>query len=96
MVPHALSQQTPSQIDNEGYTYQPMDKIIKDHEKGATALSKGDKIPMTMKGWKLLVPWKDKTSSWIPLKDLKESNPVETAEYYAVASQISDEPAFAW
>jgi hypothetical protein len=83
-----------SQIDDEGYTYQLMDEII-DHQKDATALSKGDTTPMTTKGWKLLVQWKDKTTSWIPLKDLKESNPVETAEY-AVANQISDEPAFAW
>jgi hypothetical protein len=29
------------------------------------------------------------------LKDLKESNPVEVAEY-AVANKIDDEPAFAW
>ena len=49
----------------------------------------------TTKGWKLLVEWKDGSSNWIPLKDLKASNPVETAEY-TVANQIQDEPAFAW
>jgi hypothetical protein len=38
---------------------------------------------------------KDGISSWIPLKDLKESNPVEAAEY-AVANKIAGEPAFAW
>jgi hypothetical protein len=47
------------------------------------------------KGWKLLMQWKDGTSPWIPLKDLKELNPVETAEY-AVANKRADEPAFTW
>ena len=39
--------------------------------------------------------WKDETTSWIPLKDLKESNPVEVAEY-AAANKLLTEPAFAW
>eukprot|EP00957_Ditylum_brightwellii_P131123 10001129-Ditylum_brightwellii.AAC.1 len=30
-------------------------------------------------GWSLLVKWKDNSISWIPLKDVKESHPVETA-----------------
>ena len=46
-------------------------------------------------GWQLLVEWKDETSTWVDLKDVKEANPIELAEY-AVASQIDDEPAFAW
>jgi hypothetical protein len=33
--------------------------------------------------------------SWVKLKDLKVSNPVELAEY-AVANQIAKEPAFKW
>jgi hypothetical protein len=33
--------------------------------------------------------------SWVPFKDLKESNPIEEAEY-AIANKISEEPAFAW
>jgi hypothetical protein len=41
------------------------------------------------------VEFADGTTHWIPLKDLKESNCVEVAEY-AVASQIADEQAFAW
>jgi hypothetical protein len=31
--------------------------------------------------WKLCVQWVDGTSSWLPLADLRESNPVEVAEY---------------
>ena len=41
------------------------------------------------------VEWIDGSSLWIPLADLKESNPVETAEY-AKAALIHNEPAFAW
>ena len=35
------------------------------------------KRKITTKGWDLKVEWKNGTSSWIPLKDLKESNPIE-------------------
>jgi hypothetical protein len=41
------------------------------------------------------VKWADGTESWIPLKDLKESHPIETAKF-AKARSIADEPAFAW
>jgi hypothetical protein len=34
-------------------------------------------------------------SSWVPLIELKDSNPVELAEY-AVANKIDQEPAFHW
>ena len=49
----------------------------------------------TTVGWKLLVQWKDGTRQWIPLADMKESNPVDVAEY-AVSRNIDDEAAFAW
>ena len=49
----------------------------------------------TTKGWKLLVIWKYQSKTWIPLKDLKESNPVKLAEF-AKAQCIEDEPAFCW
>jgi hypothetical protein len=48
----------------------------------------------TTKGWQLLLQWKDGSNTWIPLKDLKESNPVDVAEY-AVANKLVHEPAFA-
>ena len=33
------------------------------------------------KRMELIKEWKDKTKYWIPLKDIKESNTVDTAEY---------------
>ena len=39
--------------------------------------------------------WKDKSVDWVPLKDLKQSNLVELAEY-SMENEISDEPDFSW
>jgi Reverse transcriptase (RNA-dependent DNA polymerase) len=93
-----------SQIDSEGNSYSIMSEII-DHKSDGSAITKDDgyettrdgvKRPRrTTKGWKLLVSWKDGTSSWVPLKDLKEAYPVQVAEY-AIANKILEEPAFAW
>ena len=46
-------------------------------------------------GWEILVQWKDGSTNWVALKDMKESYPIQVAEY-AIASCISMEPAFAW
>jgi hypothetical protein len=48
-----------------------------------------------MRGWFLLVQWRDGSASWEKLTDLKASNPVEVAEY-AVANHLIEEPAFKW
>ena len=52
-----------------------------------------DKI--TTKWWEVLILWKDGSTDWIQLKDKKDSNPVEVAEY-AVANHIQDKPEFSW
>ena len=41
------------------------------------------------------IEWIDGTSSWIPLADIKEANPIEVAQY-AISMNIHNEPAFAW
>jgi len=50
---------------------------------------------ITTKGWEMNIRWKDGTESWIPMNEVKESNPLKLAEY-ATACKISTEPAFAW
>ena len=50
---------------------------------------------ITTKGWEFCVEWTDGTQSWIPLKDVKNSNPIMAAEY-AISKGIQQEPAFAW
>ena len=47
------------------------------------------------RGWKLCAKWQDGTTSWEQLADLKESYPIEVAEF-AVTHNIHNEAAFAW
>lgn len=93
------------QVDHEGYSTTLMAGIIDYDKDESTAVPKSDKwvvtkrgnkrLRMSTVGWKLLVQWKDGSESWIPLKDMKESHPVETAEF-AKARNIDDEVAFAY
>jgi hypothetical protein len=93
-----------AQVDTEGHSYNILDGIV-DYKKESNATSKSDKYIMTKSGqrrlrkstagWKLLVAWKDGSEQWIPLSVMKESNPIEVAEF-AVAKGIDDEPAFCW
>ena len=92
-----------SSVDGEGNRHVMMDSIV-DHKKTDQALLKDDAFiefkgkrvrRMTTKGWKLCIQWKDGSTSWELLKDLKESYPVQVAEY-AVKNCIDSEPAFAW
>jgi hypothetical protein len=52
-------------------------------------------LSKTTKGWNFFVEWKDGTTIWERLVDLKESNPVEVAEY-AAAKNFLDDPDFFW
>ena len=57
---------------------------------------RGNKRPTKItSGWKLLVKWMDSSETWIPLKVMKESHPVDIAEF-AKARGIVDESAFSW
>ena len=49
----------------------------------------------TTEGWKFLVHFKDGDEKWVPLKLLKETNPIEIAKF-VTARGIENEPAFAW
>jgi hypothetical protein len=53
------------------------------------------KVRKTTKGWHLCVEWKYGTTGWERLADLKESDPVEVAEYNA-AKRLLTTPAFIW
>jgi hypothetical protein len=43
----------------------------------------------------MLLQWKDGSTTWATLKDVKDSYPVQAAEY-AIAVGLSDQPAFSW
>jgi hypothetical protein len=90
------------QCDLEGKEIQQFQEII-DHKKGhAIAIDNGyelvnrhTKQKKTTDRWKLLVEFADETTAWLPLKDMKEGNPVELAKY-AGLDKIHFEPAFNW
>ena len=78
-----------SQVDSKGHHFMIMDEIV-DYEKDGSAVAADDQYitangrqhsRKTTKGWKLCIQWMDGSTSWEALKDLKESNPVEIAEY---------------
>ena len=90
--------------DKEGRQHLLLDSII-DHRRSSIAIRKGNEFIIssngvkrrveTTKGWEILIQWKDGSTTWNKLKDVKDSFPVQMAEY-AVMNKISDEPAFAW
>ena len=70
--------------------------VALDKSDGFEVKSNGNCIPKrTTKGWKLKARWKHSGKNWIPLKDLKDSNPLEVVAY-AQDTGLVDEPAFAW
>ena len=93
-----------AQVDDEGNRQVLMNEII-DYRTNGTELKQQDAFittktgtkrrQETTKGWELLIEWKDGSTNWVSLKDIKESYPVEVTEF-ALATRISMEPAFAW
>jgi hypothetical protein len=90
-----------AQCDIEVRQYNFMEGII-DHKTDGHAVDPSDmyikhgsnkNVRKTTKCWHLCVEWKDGTTSWERLTDLKESNPVEVAEYTA-AKSLLDTPDF--
>jgi hypothetical protein len=49
----------------------------------------------TTKGWKICVEWFDGTTSWLPMSDVKNSFPVQLAEY-VIRNNLQDHPSFSW
>jgi hypothetical protein len=89
--------------DIEGRHYYLMECIV-DHKTYGHAVEPADmyikhgsnkKVRKTTNVWNLCVEWKDGTTSWERLVDLKESNSVEVAEYASLKSLLST-PDFVW
>ena len=93
-----------AQVDEEGNRHVLFDEIIAQRCDGnqvnmqdafSTNTRGVKRRRPTTKGWEILVKWKYGSTTWIALKYMKESYPVQLAEY-AVQNRISLEPAFAW
>ncbi len=93
-----------AQVDSKGNVYQLLSKIT-DHRSDHSAFQiadglmtsrNGNRVPKSTTGERsLLVPWKDGSSNWVPLTDLKDSYPIQIAEY-TMANKLANEPAFNW
>ena len=94
-----------TQVDSDGFSLSLMEGIIDYKHDDSVAIPKTDKYITTARGqrrlrkttvgWKLLVTWRDQSESWVKLSELKESHPMETAEF-AKSRGIDDESAFSW
>ena len=104
LVANYIAENLFAQVDQEGNTHVLLDELIDYIVNGCEVKLQDAFITTgtgtrrrceTTLGWELLAQWKDGSTNWISLKDLKESYPVQTAEY-TVAAKIAMEPAFAW
>ncbi len=72
------------------------DKIALNVADGSFVTSAGNPVSKrTTKGWHMLIEWRDGSMNWHKLADIKDSYPVQLAEY-VVANRIDHEPAFKW
>ena len=100
---NTLAENLLTMCDPEGNEQMLFDSII-DHrttddavpfdERFVSVNGKQHKV-VTTKGWELCVQWKNKSTTWKHLADLKESFPLYVAEY-AVSRGIDTQAAFHW
>jgi hypothetical protein len=72
----------------DGHAVAPAEMYIK-HDSN-------NQVRKTTKGWHLCVEWKDGTTSWERLADLKESNPVEVSMLIPKVSLAHKYPISPW
>lgn len=72
-------------------------KIIKENEKENKEVQRSNNCHLlfTTKGWRICISWKDGSTSWHTLADIKNSYPIQLAEY-AIQNKLQDYPAFSW
>ena len=104
MAANSIAENMFAQVDEEGNRHALFDEIVEhrcdgNQVKMQDSFSTNSRVVKrrrtTTKGWEILVKWKYGSTTWIALKDMKESYPVQLAEY-AVQNRISLEPAFTW
>ena len=101
---NVIAQNLWNKVDDDGYNYNCLYEII-GHRRNDDAIPKSEgfyetsngvkRKVITTRGWDFNVKWESGETSFIALKDIKEHNPVEIAEY-VIANKLEKEPAFAW
>jgi hypothetical protein len=104
MSANIISENLLSQVDQDGHRALLFGAIIghrtdgnQVQEENATTISANGvkrQIETTI-GWEIQLEWKDGQTTWNKLKDVKDSYPVQMAEY-AIENKISGLPAFRW
>ena len=103
LTANAIAQSMYAQCDPDGNHNLMLDSIV-DFRRITTALCYAGQTfvkngrsykRISTKGWQLYCQWKDRSTSWKKLDDLKESYPVEVAEY-VISQDLQSEPAFKW
>lgn len=100
-----IAQNVLEQVEDSSGHYAERVKAVVDHRRQGNAVSKGNryvtmrngqkKLRQSTAGWDFKVKFTSGREQWMQLKDLKEINPVEVAEYVAARGLI-DEVAFQW
>ena len=104
LVANTIAQCMFAQIDDEGNRHVIFSEII-DHRTTGKEMHKKDAFIHSSNGGKrrkettigheILIQWKDGSTTWEALKDIKECYPVQLAEF-AVQYRLDTLPAFAW
>ena len=104
MAANLIAENMFASVDEEGHRHLLLDSIV-GYRKTADAVNKNDayvkssngvsRRKETTKGYEINVLWKDGTTTWSKMKDVKDSYPVQLAEF-AIENKINEEPAFAW
>ena len=104
MAANAIASNLFAQVDQDGQRFSLFDEII-DTRTDGNKIKKVDAFIQiangkkrrreTIKEWEICIQWKDGSSTWNQLKDIKEAHPVQMAEY-ATMYDIADEPEFSW
>lgn len=80
-----------AQVDDEDYDLgifkeiidvcQDKNEAIPKRDNGFTYISGRKKPIINTKGWELLIKWSNNSTNWVPLATVKESFPVQCAEF---------------
>ena len=93
-----------AQVDDEGNRFLLLDSIadyrtdgseLKQQEAIIISKNGGRQRKETTQGWEILLQWKDGSSTWETMNDIKESYTVDLADF-AIQKGIVEEHAFAW
>ena len=104
LAANTIAESLYAQCNPDGNQYVLLDAIVDYRRDPDVAVRRNDQVKIvngkkvvsrSTRGWELCCEWKDGSTSWQKLSDLKESHPLQVAEF-ALAAGIADEPAFNW